>query len=106
MGSFCNYSAVVSFLREKDMDVSIICSGRLGKEVIEDNLCAEYFKHFFDTPSKKFRLTENEIADACLASPSYKMLASAGLEGDFVKCMSIDSHDIVPVLDGDGFILL
>ena len=106
MGSFCNSSAVVSFFREKDMDVSIICSGRLGEEVIEDNLCAEYFKHLFDTPNKKFRLTEHEIADACLSSPSYKMLSSAGLEGDFVECMSIDSHDIVPVLDNDGFILL
>ena len=106
MGSFCNSSAVVSFFREKDMDVSIICSGRLGEEVIEDYLCAEYFKHLFDTPNKKFRLTEHEIADACLSSPSYKMLSSAGLEGDFVECMSIDSHDIVPVLDNDGFILL
>ena len=105
MGSFCNSSAVVSFFREKDMDVSIICSGRLGEEVIEDNLCAEYFKHLFDTPNEKFRLTEDKIADACLSSPSYKMLAGAGLEGDFVKCMSIDSHDIVPVLDNDGFIL-
>ena len=105
MGSFCNSSAVVSFFREKDMDVSIICSGRLGEEVIEDNLCAEYFKHLFDTPNEKFRLTGDKIADVCLSSPSYKMLASAGLEGDFVKCMSIDSHDIVPVLDNDGFIL-
>ena len=105
MVSFCNSSAVVSFFREKDMDVSIICSGRLGEEVIEDNLCAEYFKHLFDTPNEKFRLTEDKIADACLSSPSYKMLAGAGLEGDFVKCMSIDSHDIVPVLDNDGFIL-
>ena len=88
------------------MDVSIICSGRIGEQVVEDNLCAEYFKHCFDSPNEKFRLTENEIADACLSSPSYKMLASAGLDGDFAKCMSIDSHGIVPVLDGDGFILL
>ena len=63
MGSFCNSSAVVSFFREKDMDVSIICSGRLGEEVIEDNLCEEYFKHLIDTPNEKFRLTEDIISD-------------------------------------------
>ena len=30
----------------------------------------------------------------------------AGLDNDFSFCMRIDSHSIVPVLDGDGFILL
>ncbi len=106
MGSFCNSSAVVSFLSKKNKNVSIICSGRLGEEVIEDNLCADYFKHCFDSSDKKFRLTQDEITRECISSPSYKMLASAGLEEDFVRCMAIDSHDIVPVLDGDGFILL
>jgi len=106
MGSFCNSNAIVSFLREKNMDVSIICSGRLGERVVEDDLCAEYFKHCFDLPNEEFRLTKDEIANTCLSSPSYKMLARAGLEGDFVKCVSINSHNIVPVLDGDGFILL
>ena len=106
MGSFCNSGAVVSFLRKKNMDVSIICSGRLGQRVIEDDLCAEYLKNCFDSPNEKFRLTKNEISDACLSSPSYKMLSRAGLENDFSFCMRIDSHSIVPVLDDDGFILL
>jgi len=34
------------------------------------------------------------------------MLKSAGLEDDFDFCMAIDSHSIVPILDGDGFILV
>ena len=83
MGSFCNSSAVVSFLREKNMDVSLICSGRLGERVIEDDLCAEYFKNCFDSPNEEFRMGKNEIAKACASSPSYKMLVSAGLEDDF-----------------------
>ena len=33
------------------------------------------------------------------------MLKSAGLEDDFDFCMSIDSHEIVPILDNDAFIL-
>ena len=31
MGGFCNASSVAEFLEEKNRDISIICSGRLGK---------------------------------------------------------------------------
>jgi len=41
-----------------------------------------------------------------LVSPSYDMLSNAGMEGDFEKCMSFDSHSLVPVFDGEAFILL
>jgi phosphosulfolactate phosphohydrolase-like enzyme len=58
------------------------------------------------SPSKPFRLSKEEIEEACLVSPSYEMLSSAGLEGDFDKCMSFDSHYLVPVFDGEAFILL
>ena len=106
MGSFCNSNAVVEFMKKRLTDVSIVCSGRLGEEVIEDNLCAEYLKHKFNSNSKHFRLTPSEISEECKKSPSYDMLVSAGLENDFNFCMKIDSHSIVPILDNDGFILL
>ncbi len=106
MGSFCNSNAVVKFMKERTTNVSIICSGRLGEEVIEDNLCAEYLKHNLNSTSKHFRLTPSEISEECRKSPSYGMLVSAGLENDFNFCMKIDSHSIVPILDNDGFILL
>jgi 2-phosphosulfolactate phosphatase len=105
MGSFCNATSVVDFFSDKNCDISLICSGRLGEPVIEDNLCAEYIKHKFVNPSKKFRLSTDEIKIECSKSPSYDMLKSAGLEDDFNFCMDIDSHSIVPVLDSDGFIL-
>ena len=41
MGSFCNATAVTNFLKKQNRDVTIVCSGRLGEEVVEDNLCAE-----------------------------------------------------------------
>ena len=106
MGSFCNATSVVDFFSDKNCDISLICSGRLGEPVIEDNLCAEYIKHKFENPSKIFRLSNDEIIIECSKSPSYDMLKSAGLEDDFNFCMDIDSHSIVPVLDSDGFILL
>ena len=106
MGSFCNSNAVVEFMKKRLTDVSIVCSGRLGEEVIEDNLCAEYLKHKFNSNSKHFRLNPSEISEECKKSPSYDMLVSAGLENDFNFCMKIDSHSIVPILDNDGFILL
>ena len=106
MGSFCNATAVIDYLKKQNRDVTIVCSGRLGEEVIEDNLCAEYLKWSFENNSSKFRLSPEEIYDECLVSPSYLMLKSAGLEVDFDFCMRIDSHNIVPILDGDGFILI
>ena len=93
-------------MKSKSTNVSILCSGRLGEEVIEDNLCAEYLKHKFHSESIPFRLSNHEISEECKKSPSYDMLVSAGLENDFKFCMKIDSHSIVPVLDNDGFILL
>ena len=48
MGSFCNATAVVKYLKDLKMDVTIVCSGRLGEEVIEDDLCAEYLKWGFE----------------------------------------------------------
>ena len=106
MGSFCNASAVVAFLNEKGKNVTIVCSGRLGEEVIEDSLCAEYLRFGFSNDFADFRLDPDDIYEECLTSPSYLMLKSAGLEHDFEYCMKINSHDLVPVLDGDGFILL
>ena len=105
MGSFCNVSSVVNFFSDKNYNISIICSGRLGEQVIEDDICAEYIKHKFETSNEVFRLSDEEISFECSKSPSYKMLKSAGLENDFNFCMNIDSHTLVPVLDSDGFIL-
>ena len=48
MGSFCNASAVIGYLKKQNLDVTIVCSGRLGEEVIEDNLCAEFLLWGFD----------------------------------------------------------
>ncbi|MEO2179905.1 MAG: 2-phosphosulfolactate phosphatase, partial [Candidatus Poseidoniia archaeon] len=106
MGTFCNCSAVVNFLVKQGRDVTIICSGRLGEEVVEDTICAEYIKHKFVNPSSSFRLSDAQISEKCRTSPSYKMLESAGLENDFNYCMSIDSHTLVPILKDDGFILI
>ena len=77
-----------------------------NEEVIEDNLCAEYLQWGFENDFTAFRLGHKEIYNQCLTSPSYEMLKSAGLEGDFDFCMRIDSHDFVPILDDDGFILI
>jgi 2-phosphosulfolactate phosphatase len=105
MGSFCNASSVVDFFSDRDCNITLICSGRLGDPVIEDDICAEYIKHKFENPNEDFRLSSDEIVFECSKSPSYEMLKSAGLENDFNFCMNIDSHTIVPVLDSDGFIL-
>ena len=74
MGSFCNASAVIGYLKKQNLDVTIVCSGRLGEEVIEDNLCAEFLLWGFDNLLVDFRLSPKEIYAECLESPSYLML--------------------------------
>lgn len=105
MGGFCNLSSVVDFLSNQNNDITLVCSGRLGEPVVEDTLCAEYFKHKFLYRETPFRLEKERIIAYCLESPSYAMLARAGLENDFNYCMDFDSHTLVPILSGDGFTL-
>ena len=105
MGSFCNATSVVDYFSDKKCDITIICSGRLGIPVIEDDICADYIKNKFENKGLDFRLSDDEINLECSKSPSYEMLKSAGLKNDFNFCMNIDSHTLVPVLDSDGFIL-
>ena len=56
MGSFCNATAVIDYLKKQNRDVTIVCSGRLGEEVIEDNLCAEYLKWGFENNKAEVKI--------------------------------------------------
>ena len=103
MGGFCNGSAVARFLQGNDHDVSLVCSGRLGQPVIEDWLGATWLAHLLDG-SGDFELSQDEIHERCRSSPSYDALLAVGLERDFDLCLAFDSLDVVPLLDGDGFV--
>jgi len=105
MGGLCNASAVAAYLRRADRDVSFVCSGRLDLPVIEDWLGAIYLAHLTDgQAAADFGLTPAQVRDACFRSPSYGALQRADLLPDFERCMDFDSLDVVPVLDGDGFV--
>ena len=103
MGGFCNGSAVARFLHNHDNDVSLVCSGRLGEPVIEDWLGATWLAHLLDG-SGDFELSQDEIRERCRSSPSHDALLAVGLERDFDLCLAFDSLDVVPLLDGDGFV--
>ena len=103
MGGFCNGSAVARFLDGRDYDISLVCSGRLGQPVIEDWLGATWLAHLLDG-SGDFELSQDEIRERCRSSPSHDALLAVGLERDFDLCLAFDSLDVVPLLDGDGFV--
>jgi phosphosulfolactate phosphohydrolase-like enzyme len=103
MAGFCNSSAVARFLRKRGDNVSLVCSGRLGEPVIEDWIGATWLAHLLDK-NGDFELSKDEIRERCRGSPSYDALLTAGLERDFDLCLAFDSLDVVPLLDGDGFI--
>ena len=104
MAGFCNGPAVARFLRARGDDVSLVCSGRLGQPVIEDWLGASWLAHLLDGSGSDFELSQTEIRERCRSSPSHDALLAAGLEHDFESCLTFDSLDVVPLLDGDGFV--
>ena len=104
MSGFCNARAVARFLRGRGGDVALVCSGRLGEPVIEDWLGASWLAHLLDSGDNDFELSRAEIRERCRASPSHDALVAAGLECDFEHCMAFDTFDVVPLLNGDGFV--
>ena len=105
MGSLCNVSAVSKFIANKNMDITIICAGRLGKPVIEDLIGAKMISHLINGGTlNDFEPSIDKIWDICTQSESYNKLKDTDLLEDYDYCMSIDSYAIVPQFVGDGFV--
>ena len=103
MAGFCNISSACKKLVDSGLDVSLVCSGRLGKTVPEDSLCAMIMSSILHE-NKEIHPNQEEVEEISKRSNSYKTLKEAGLGADFAICMHSDLFEVAPTFDGTGFV--
>ncbi len=113
VGSFVNFSAVVTVLRTAargDVDIALVCAGSERQFSLEDAVCAGRMLRALSR-----RLTSATLSDAARAAmvlerryardlPSLFQdashglrLAEAGFGDDLAACAALDAHPVVPV---------
>ncbi|MDX1428906.1 MAG: 2-phosphosulfolactate phosphatase, partial [Rhodothermales bacterium] len=110
VGGFVNVSLVTRFVRQKELDVAIVCAGWRNRVSLEDTLCAGMILHDLwdgieppestDTCHIAFTMYGHErhdIPSALRRSRHGKRLISMGLAADVDHCASVDSVSILPL---------
>ncbi len=110
VATFNNYSAAVAAARDFGNDVSIICSGRVGKFSMEDFVCAGKLVEGLSQQNSAlahdgaqaaydlFRYYRSQLTEVVKNSFHGKYLAGLGFEADLEHCAKVDSHQVVPAL--------
>jgi 2-phosphosulfolactate phosphatase len=113
IGSYVNFSAVLSMLRAAlrgGADIAVVCAGRDKQYSLEDAACAGRFVHHVSR-----RLSGVDMNDAALActlvdrkfgenlmrlfdaSEHGRALRDAGFAEDLVTCAAVDSFPVIPL---------
>ena len=112
IGSFLNYSALLSYLERLPCDVLLHCAGWKGKINLEDTLFAgaviyglkQMFEYDSDVPlmaSNLYKLAKNDLKSAIEDSSHVSRLIKLGLEKDVDFCLKFDEYKVIPVLKGE-----
>jgi 2-phosphosulfolactate phosphatase len=113
VGAFVNMSATVAFVRERPRDFVILCSGRNGGFSLEDSVCAGMLIARVAEDQDPV-LTDSAVAAMSLYrgfgrailkmmrnSDHGRYLEEIGFGNDIRYCATIDSHSVVPLLEGN-----
>ena len=112
IGSFLNYSALLTYLERLPCDVLLHCAGWKGKPNLEDTLFAgavihglkQMFEYDSDVPvmaMKLYRQAKDNLKSAMEDSSHVARLLNLGLEKDIDFCLRVDEYKVIPVLKGD-----
>jgi len=112
IGSFLNYSALLSYLERLPCDVLLHCAGWKGKINLEDTLFAgaviyglkQMFEYDSDVPlmaSNLYRQAKTDLKSAIEDSSHVSRLIKLGLEKDVDFCLKFDEYKVIPVLKGE-----
>lgn len=112
IGSFLNYSALLTYLERLPCDILLLCAGWKGKVNMEDTLYAgsiihglkQMFEYDSDAPLmalQLFRQAQNDLKSAIEKSSHVKRLLGLGLEKDIEFCLKYDEYKVIPVLKGN-----
>lgn len=112
IGSFLNYSALITYLERLPCNILLHCAGWKGKVNLEDTLFAgalvyglkQLFEYDSDVPlmaSNLYKLSKNNLKLAVEGSSHVSRLMKLGLEKDIDFCLKFDEYKVIPVLKGD-----
>ncbi len=113
LGSFLNYSAILTYLERLPCDVLLHCAGWKGKINLEDTLFAgavvlglkQMFEYDSDVPAmaaKLYKSAKDNLKSAIEDSSHYSRLMELGLEEDINFCLKFDEYKVIPVMKGDN----
>ncbi len=116
IGSFLNKKALCEFLKKKNLDVVLLCSGWKNNFNLEDTLFAgavasELGKDFVINDDATiaavdlYVLAKDDLNEYIQKSSHAHRFAALGIEEDIAFCFQQDIYEIVPVLK-NGFLVL
>lgn len=117
LASFANLSAVISLLSELQQPVLIVCSGWKDSVSLEDSVCAGAivsalsksagFEHYGDASIASLALwneARENLQHYCSKGEHYNRLRNLELYNDLDHCFTLDSTEIIPIWNGEGFV--
>jgi len=119
VAAFVNLSAVTKWLSGKQKNVVILCSGWKNTFSLEDTLCAgaivealeltEQFRSICDASGASLSLwqaSKNNLEEVIVKANHYQRLINLGQQADLKHCFRLNTSNVVPVWDGEGFRVL
>lgn len=117
IGCFLNAGAVVERLKQTEREVLIVCSGWKSRLSFEDMLCAGYLLHKLigatmpdEAPdgaqlaAALYKQYGKKVVSSVERSNHGKRLALLGYAEDIPYCCSVDTTEVVPVLEDGLFV--
>ena len=116
IGSFLNISSLVTYLKEQENDILILCAGWKGKVNLEDTLFAgavvERLKDDFEVEhdgslaANALYNIAKEDYNAFLKNSSHaRRLGRLNIRKDVEFCLTEDVYDVIPVLNRDRILV-
>ena len=112
IGSFLNYSALLTYLERLPCNLILHCAGWKGKASLEDTLFAgaivfglkQMFEYESDVPlmaSNLYKMSKTNLKTAVEESSHGARLLALGLGEDIDFCLKFDEYKVIPVMKGD-----
>jgi 2-phosphosulfolactate phosphatase len=117
IGSFLNFSSVISYLRSQDSDVLLHCAGWKGKMNLEDTLFAGAvvdalkgdFTHDEDsvlTALNLYYTAKNDMMGFLANSSHVHRLKGLGISKDIEFCLTKDVYNVLPIIKNGKMVAL
>ncbi len=115
IGSFLNKSAVISYLRDQEKDVLVLCAGWKGRVNLEDTLFAgavveglnDDFRCEHDgsiAAHSIYKIAQHDLLGFLSNCSHFRRLSKLNISKDIEFCLKQDVYDVVPVLEGDKIV--